>query len=174
MNDFKDITAYPASYSGATAMLRLLDGIGFRYYWGTEGLTKSDMSLQHCDDGRTIYQTLDHVRYMATFTANVLAGKPTSFPEQPSGLSFAEIRSETLDKLGQIRTHWAATTDQDLGVKKVTGTVNGDAFEAPIWHLFNGPLLDLGHHIGQIWMIRRLNGNPIDSNVEPFFGRRME
>ena len=174
MDTFKELNGYPNSVTGTNVLLRLIEGIGFRYYWGTEGLTESDLSFVPGNDGRTIYETLDHIAYMATFVANILEGQPTSFPEPANGLSFSALRKETLGKLVQIRTLLASSTDQDFGSKKVLGTVDGHPFEVAIWHLINGPILDVGHHVGQLTMMRRSSGNPIDPKADPFIGKRME
>ena len=173
MQQFKELNGYPTSMSATTALSRLTEGIGFRYYWGTEGLTDADVSYSPGNEGRTVYETTDHIYYMAIFVANTLEGKPTSFPESASGLEYAALRNATLEKLSQIRALLDANKDQDLGENKVTGTVAGNPFDAPIWHLINGPVLDLGHHIGQLIMLRRLSGNPIDPNVQPFMGKNM-
>ena len=174
MEFFKEINEYPDAFSGANALQRLTEGLGFRYYWGTEDLSESDLSYAAGNDNRNMYETLDHIRYMAVFIANTLEGKQTSFPEPTSGLPFPELRKETLDKLILIRNLFASTTDEDLAAQKIKILANGNSLETAIWHLINGPVLDLGYHIGQIIMMRRSNGNPINPKVQPFFCKKME
>ena len=36
---FSSIPDAPASYSATTVMSRMMDGLGYRYYWASEGLT---------------------------------------------------------------------------------------------------------------------------------------
>ncbi|MBX2818682.1 MAG: hypothetical protein KTR29_03345 [Rhodothermaceae bacterium] len=173
MEDFKEINEYPNSFSGTTTLVRLTEGIGFRYSWGTEGITDSDLSYTPGNESRTMKETLDHIRYLALFIANSLEGERTTFPEPASELSFTEIKKDTLGKLNQIRSFLASTTDEELAGKQIKIAVDGASFETPIWHLINGPFLDMGYHVGQLIMMRRSNGNPIDPAVEPFFCKKM-
>ena len=39
---FYEISDYPESYSQAAIVGRMIDGLGFRYYWATEGLNEKD------------------------------------------------------------------------------------------------------------------------------------
>ena len=41
---FSEIPDYPDSYTPGTVMGRLIDGLGFRYYWATEGLSENDLN----------------------------------------------------------------------------------------------------------------------------------
>lgn len=174
MDYFKQINEYPNSFSGANALLRLTEGIGFRYYWGTENISESDLSFTPGNENRSIHETLNHILYMAIFVANSLEGKQTSFPEPSGTLPFSELREETLNKLLQIRSLLASSTDKDLEAKMLKIAANGSSFETAVWHLINGPMLDMGYHLGQLVMMRRSNGNPIDPKVEPFFCKKME
>ena len=60
---------------------------------------------------------------------------------------------------------------EDNNIALIAG---GNNMEFNMWYLFNGPLADLSHHVGQVSYLRRLAGNPIASGVEPFFGKRLE
>lgn len=173
MENFKEITIQPDSFSAANVLQRLIDGVGFRYYWGTDGLTDSDIAYDPGNDNRTMYQTLEHLHYMTTFIRNILTDKPTVFPEPASGLKFSELRAETMNKLNEIKDALASTNDKDFESKKILGVVNGDHMEFNIWQLINGPMLDVGYHLGQVIAFRRANGNPIAAGVEPFFGKKM-
>lgn len=174
MENFKEINEYPASLTVANTLLRMIDGIGFRYYWGTQGISESDLSFSPGNEGRTMHETLHHIHYMCLFIANSLEGKVTSFPEPASSTPFPDVREETLGTLNQIRTLLTSSADEDLEVKNLKIAANGNSFETPIWHLINGPILDMSNHLGQLIMMRRANGNPIDARVQPFFCKIME
>lgn len=174
METFKVIEQYPDSFTASNSIARIADGLGFRYYWGTEGLSESDLSFSTGNEGRTIYETLDHILYMTTFISNSLEGEQTTFPEPKSGLSFSELREETLNKLSHIRTLLANVKDEDLGSTNLKIEAQGNSFEMPFWNLLNGPLIDLAHHVGQITMMRRSNGNPINPKINPFFCKMMD
>ena len=35
---YKEIPSYPANYTQSTVISRMIDGLGYRYYWATENL----------------------------------------------------------------------------------------------------------------------------------------
>src|SRR5579863_6243043 len=51
----------PDHYSAGTAVSRLIDGLGFRYYWATEGLRPIDLSFRPGPEARTSQETLEHI-----------------------------------------------------------------------------------------------------------------
>lgn len=173
MTHFKELSSYPDSFSGSTVLLRILDGIGFRYYWGTEDLNEKDISYTPGNGGRTLLQTLDHLYNMLDFAGNILEDKVTEFPEKPTGLGLVELREKTLHRFSEIRDRISSLTDIEIESKSVKGIVKSDPFEVSLWHLVNGPLLDVMFHLGQITSFRRTTGNPIDPGVQPFFGKKM-
>jgi hypothetical protein len=40
---YYEIPDYPESYTAGAVAARMLDGLGFRYYWATEGLRDEDL-----------------------------------------------------------------------------------------------------------------------------------
>ncbi len=42
MDLFYEIPDYPENVSGTSVLVRLLDGLGFRFRWSTEGLGEDD------------------------------------------------------------------------------------------------------------------------------------
>ena len=58
---YKEIPAYPTDYSSGNLVSRMIDGLGYRYYWATEGLTEKDLTYKPSEDGRTILETLEHI-----------------------------------------------------------------------------------------------------------------
>jgi len=47
---YYEIPSYPETYTAATVAARLIDGVGFRYYWATEGLRPEDLSHRPSKD----------------------------------------------------------------------------------------------------------------------------
>ena len=43
----------PTTYTAATVAARLVDGLGFRYFWATEGLTEKDLNYKPSAEART-------------------------------------------------------------------------------------------------------------------------
>ena len=58
---FYEISNYPESYSEAEMVGRMIDGLGFRYYWATEGLTDKDLNFRLPNDSRSSIETVVHL-----------------------------------------------------------------------------------------------------------------
>jgi len=56
------IPDYPESYSAYTVAARVIDGLGFRYYWATEGLTEKDLVYRPSEEARSMLETIDHIQ----------------------------------------------------------------------------------------------------------------
>ncbi len=41
---YREIPDPPENYTPGTVVSRLVDGLGFRYYWATEGLREEDLT----------------------------------------------------------------------------------------------------------------------------------
>ena len=58
---FYEISNYPESYSQAEIVGRMIDGLGFRYFWATEGLTEKDLNFRLPNDSRSSIETVVHL-----------------------------------------------------------------------------------------------------------------
>lgn len=165
------IPAYPKEYTSGTVVSRMIDGLGFRYYWATEGLKPKDLAYKPSATGRTIEQTLDHLYGLSTVIYNSAikeVNDRTSPLKQPS--TFEEKRRKTLVNLKKASEIFLDT--KDLGEHMVVFKSDKGTSENPFWNQINGPIEDAIWHSGQIVMMRRASGNPIDSGVNVFMGIR--
>lgn len=94
---YREIPDYPTSYTAATVSARMVDGLGFRYYWATEGLRPEDLSYSLNDDARTTNETLIHIYELSRNLFNSVNQVPNTTEKTPS-MSFAELRQKTLEK----------------------------------------------------------------------------
>ena len=46
---FSSIGPYSDSFTSTTVLSRMIEGIGFRFYWATEGLRQIDLDYKPCD-----------------------------------------------------------------------------------------------------------------------------
>lgn len=161
---YAEIPPYPESYSAGTVAARMIDGLGFRFYWATEGLTEKDLQFSPGEDSRTISETIDHIYSMSFMVANtVLPEKRT--PQ--SHLSFEEKRSAVLNNLFDMRKILLTSNEEDFEDHQAVFS-NGSSY--PFWNMINGPIADCIWHCGQLVMMRRMAGNPFNSNVSLFSG----
>jgi hypothetical protein len=61
MDLFHRIPPYPETVSGTTTLVRLLDGLGFRFRWSTEGLSDEDYGFRPAPDCISIEELVSHV-----------------------------------------------------------------------------------------------------------------
>src|SRR6185436_10981778 len=60
-----EIGSYPKRYTAENVVARLIDGLGFRFYWTTEGLRPEDLSFKPSSEARTLEETIDHILYLS-------------------------------------------------------------------------------------------------------------
>ncbi|UII32644.1 hypothetical protein LVD17_02195 [Fulvivirga ulvae] len=162
---YSQIPDYPRSYTAGSVASRMVDGLGFRFYWATDGLRPEDLQFKPGDDARTVSETVDHIFEMSYLVVNAI-NKESQYP--PSDLSFAQKRLLTLSNLRKASEVIRNSSDKDLegyAIKFGNGT------ELPFWNLINGPISDALWHCGQIVSFRRLSGNPFNSYVSLLNGR---
>ena len=74
-NPYYEIPDYPDSYNSGTVAARMIDGLGFRYYWATEGLREEDLKFRPNDMARTSEETVDHILGLSTVIVNTILKK---------------------------------------------------------------------------------------------------
>ena len=170
-NPYYQIPDYPDSYTPGTVVARMIDGLGFRYFWATEGLNAEDLAYKPSESNRTIDETLDHIYNLSRVVYNS-AIKEINDRTQPGEkpLSFQEKRKRTLlnfKKASEILGNAEDLNEHPIIFKTKSGTFNN-----PFWNQINGPIEDAVWHCGQIVALRRAAGNPIDPKVNVFAGER--
>jgi len=153
---YSKIPDYPEELHGASILIRLIDGLGFRYRWATEGLTADDLDFQPCDSSMDMKKLLYHVNGLVTWVQECLTGEER---QEKEFNSLEEIRIDTLNTALNIRKRLTETTDEELAELKCTAPWFKGTF--PVWNLINGPISDALTHVGQIASWRRINANPI-------------
>ena len=97
---YAEIPDYPAQYTPESVIARLIDGIGFRFYWATEGLRPEDLAFRPTKESRTSEETIDHIMGLSTVVLNAVRNEVnTRSGEETSPLTFDTKRQKTLDNL---------------------------------------------------------------------------
>lgn len=160
---YYEVPKYPENYTVGTVSARMIDGLGFRFFWATEGLTESDLAYKPSEEARTTSETIDHILSLSRVIVNATQKVPTDFTKNQPKLTFAEKRKETLMNLDLAsKTLNNISSLEELKIKFVSK--NGES-EYPFWNLINGPIADAIWHAGQLVSFRRAAGNPISSKV---------
>lgn len=166
---YSEIPEAPATYTAGSVVARMIDGLGFRYYWATEGLTENDLDYAPGNEGRSIRQTMIHLHGLSAMIVNSGRKRPTDRTEELPELTPEEIRKATLTNLREASTHFLKA--EDLNEHPIIFKRGDRESEFPLWNGINGPIADAIWHAGQIVVLRRSAGNPINSKVNVFLGK---
>jgi hypothetical protein len=171
---YRQIPDYPDSYTPENVAARVIDGLGYRYFWATEGLTGTDLDYRPGNGGRSTLETIDHIYGLSLTILNASMNQANVFPREDPVHTFEETRRMTLDNFknaSQVLKESKTDTMKDLKVifKSVDSTS-----EYPFWNMLNGPISDAIYHTGQVVSFRRSSGNPINPNVRVFLGKTSE
>ncbi|WP_295983086.1 hypothetical protein [uncultured Algibacter sp.] len=159
---YYEIPEHADSYTAGSVASRMLDGLGFRYYWATEGLRVEDLEYKPSESGRTSAETIDHLLGLSNFILNSISTEKSS--DSTEVLTFIEKRKQTL--LNIKKASEILRTIDDVS------QFDNDRF--PFWNIINGPTSDALWHCGQVVMLRRASGNPFNSKVNVFSGKLRE
>jgi len=165
---YYEIPEYPLEYNEGTIIARLIDGLGFRYYWATEGLRDEDLAFKPSEEGRTTAETVDHI-YGLTKTIINSALKIPNVPTEEAEMTFVEKRAKTLNLLKQAADIFRVS--DDLTEFTMVFQRGENTTEYPFWNQINGPISDALWHVGQVITHRRTSGNPFNSKVSVLQGK---
>ena len=165
---YYEIPEYSKDYNQGTVVARMVDGLGFRYYWATEGLRAEDLEFKPNDDARTTEETIDHILGLTNVIVNSTLNKTNSKTDY-SGYTFEQKRKLTLENLKTAAD--ILRSSNDLTKFKIIFDRNGEKVEYPFWNQINGPIEDAIWHCGQVVSFRRSSGNPYNSKASVFTGK---
>lgn len=148
MGYYNHIPDYPDRVSATSVIARMLDGLGFRFYWATEGLRAEDYAFQPAEDTMSVEELVIHVWELVNWVSASALKKPYEKPENGPA-----ARTEALRIIHDLRKTMLAMSDEDLSRLRIR--------DKPFWNIVNGPFSDALTHTGQINSFRRLNGNPV-------------
>jgi hypothetical protein len=162
------VPSSPENYSSGALASRMVDGLGFRFYWATEGLRAEDIAFKPVKDARTSRETIEHIYDLSVIIVNATTGTVNS--EQTLDLSFEDLRRKTLQNLKAASDRLRTASDNDVKKFKAKFKSGDKIVDQPFWNIVNGPIEDCVWHVGQIVTLRRSSGNPINDKVNFFTG----
>ena len=171
---YKEIPKYPEKYTTGTVISRMIDGLGYRFYWATEGLRQEDLSYKPSKKSRTTEETLQHIYGLSETILNAPMQRANIRPADWSYLSFEQLRNSTLQNFKKASDLLLKMSDADVSKLEIAFKRQKKEFKAPYWNMLNGPLADAIYHTGQIVTFRRSSGNPMNPKVNVFMGKTGE
>lgn len=160
---YYEVPDYPEQFTAGTMASRMVDALGFRFYWATEGLTPKDLAYKANTDGRTTEETIQHIYDLSKVIVNSTLKQANS--QEKETLSYTDLRAKTLTNLKTASDILRAS--EDIAQYKI---IFGER-EIPFWNQVNGPIADSIWHCGQIVIYRRTTENPINPKVNHFTGK---
>lgn len=156
---YYEIPKAAEDYTEGTVASRMVDGLGFRYYWATEGLRPEDLAYKPSASGRTSGETIEHLYGLSNF---ILSSIIKDFKRvDGENMTFDDKRKQTLLNFKKASDILRSTED--------LSKFDNDRY--PFWNVINGPIADAIWHCGQVVMLRRASGNPFNSKVSVFQGK---
>lgn len=164
---FSEISEYPTEFSQANIVSRMIEGLGYRYYWATKSLTEKDLNYKSSDDARSTLQIMEHIYSLTEMISSSFKNNEFEFTLVKG--TYNELREKTLLNLKYIQGELKSNPDfSQLSLRFERG---GTKMEFPFWNQINGPISDALWHCGQVVMNRRASGNPLQSGVNVFIGK---
>ncbi len=167
---FSEIPNYSEDFSPGSLASRVIDGLGFRYHWATEGLRVQDLNFKPGPGARTSIQTLEHIYEMSILIVNATEQR-VNVPGQDKQLPFSEMRRVTLQNFERASSILRNASGDQMKKFNFVYQLNDKNVTYPFWNLINGPIEDCIWHLGQVVSFRRSSGNPFNEKVDLFTGK---
>lgn len=172
---YYEIPDYPSSYTPGAIAARVIDGLGFRFYWATEGLRPEDLAYQPkgeaSGEARTAEETIQHIYSLCNTIRNTARKQPTVSGVLNTKIPFEEVRKNTLVAIKEAADLLRVAKDNELTEMKVIFKSDSGTREFPFWNILNGPVDDALWHVGQVITFRRSSGNPYNNKASVFTGK---
>lgn len=167
MNNYETIPDTPSVINAANTLVRMIDGLGSRYYWATEGLRQEDGSFKPTVENMNMMELLIHIHTLIRWVGRSIEVSISALEDKDNIL---HIRETTLTGIVHISKRFKEIDNH--GLEKVKIKLPSTGKEYDFWYMINGPIADVLTHVGQITSWRRINGNPVPKH-SPFLGKKI-
>lgn len=164
---FSEIGDYPNEFSQSNIVSRMIEGLGYRYYWATKSLNDNDLNYKPSDDSRTTFEVIKHIHELTIMISSSFENKTVDFPSEQ--YDYKSLREKTLLNLKYI--HDKLKSSPDFSKLSISFQRGDSIMSFPFWNQINGPISDALWHCGQVVMNRRASGNPLQKGVNVFIGK---
>lgn len=165
---FDSIDTIPEIITPNTILIRIIDGLGFRYTAATKGLKSNDMVFRPSDDSFSISELLAHIYDLAFITQKTFGGNANYKKEVIT--DFQELINETILLFQNAKQLLITISIEELSQCTVQPKSLPNPY--PFWFVINGHIADALTHVGQLVSWRRINGNP-QPKTNVFLGKKI-
>ncbi len=168
---YYEIPEAPESFNAGSVVSRMVDGLGFRFYWATEGLRSEDLAFKPSEEARTSLETIKHIYGLTSVVLNSVTNQANTGEKMPE-MTFEQLRKKILENIQKSSEILRSSTD--ISQYKIVFKRGDNSSEYPFWNQINGPISDALWHTGQVVSFRRSSGNPYNSKASVFSGKVRE
>jgi uncharacterized damage-inducible protein DinB len=171
---YSAIPPAPESLNGGAIIVRMTQGLGYRFYWASKDLRPKDLAYRPSEAAASTQETLQHIYSLSLMILNAASSLPNKRPLENIPEEYPALRQailKNLEKAAQLFSEMNLETIQKI---QVVFERKGKTSSFPIWNLLNGPLSDAIYHTGQLVSFRRTSGNPIQTGMNVFLGETKE
>lgn len=165
---FNAISKPPETITPNTILIRMIDGLGFRFTAATTGLTENDMDFKPSADSFSVFELLQHIYDLAFITQKTFGGTADYKKEQLK--DFQSIKNEIIILYQLAKEAIASLSIDALSECSVQPKSLPNPY--PFWYVINGHIADALTHVGQLVSWRRINGNP-QPKTNVFLGEKI-
>lgn len=169
-----EIPTAPETATSGNIIARMVQGLGYRYFWASKDLRIKDLGYRPCEEASSTFETLEHIYGLAQVIRNSATSSPSIRPVKSPPKDYIVLREKTLEYLEQANALFLDKTEEEVAQMQVIFQRGNELYSYPIWNLLNGPLADAIYHTGQVVSFRRTSGNPIQKGVNVFIGKTKE
>ncbi|MBX7125969.1 MAG: hypothetical protein K1X47_09770 [Cyclobacteriaceae bacterium] len=171
---YREMPPAPSEYNGHNVAARLIDGMGFRYYWATEGLRPENLAFKPTKESRTVLETAEHIHELSVIILHSVQGVPNRMESPIEKMDYERLRRETLENLKSAADLLRKSQDFQLQDYNMVFSRGKQKQTFNFFNEISGPVSDALWHIGQVVTLRRQSGNPITDKLNFLDGKLME
>jgi len=94
---FYEIGEYPSEFSSTNVVSRMIEGLGYRFYWATESLNEDNLNYKPSQDSRSTFEVIEHIYGLTLAMVLTIDGKEFDFSQDK--LDYQGLREKTLKNL---------------------------------------------------------------------------
>lgn len=166
-----EIPPPPSTLKAGDIISRMIQGLGYRFYWASKDLRTEDLSYRPSKDGASSLETLQHIYGLSLMILNAYSSTPNKRPLSALPEDYRFLRQSILTNLDQSAQLYSGKSEEEVHKMNVVFERDGKISRFPVWNLLNGPLSDAIYHTGQLVSFRRTTGKPIQKGVSVFLGK---
>lgn len=72
---YYEVPDYPETFTAGTMASRMVDALGFRFYWASFDLKDKDLNYKANDAGRSVKETINHIYDLSKIIVNATQNK---------------------------------------------------------------------------------------------------